>query len=275
MRYILVALPSVGILEQRTTSSGTAVKLSVGDSFSQAAINMGRVRYVHQRNSDDDRTLKDRFIFQLSDGTNVASHDACEIEVVVARSSTVTVWNRGLTVHKGSTAVLTADMLNAVGVDATTSPSRLVYRVTSPPKLGYLGLNNDTDQSVVMPVSEFTQADLDDRRVFYAQTIKATGSDVTDSFRFQLLDAGGVIPLDEGEFQIAVKRVVETSAAVPSLDVNVPVTVIEGYRTPLTAANLHAVISQSGRSEETVPDVVYHLVAVSYTHLTLPTNREV
>jgi len=222
---------------------------------------MGRVRYVHQRNDEDYRTMKDRFIFQLSDGTNVASHDACEIEIVAAQSSAVTVWNRGLTVHKGSTSVLTVDVLNAVGVDGTTAPSRLVYRVISPPKLGYLGLNNETDQSiVVMPVSEFTQADLDARRVFYAQTIKATGTDVTDSFRFQLLDAGGVSPLAEGEFQIAVKRVVERAAAVLSLDVNVPVTVIEGYRTPLTADNLHAVFTQSGTSEESVSDVVYSLV---------------
>ena len=231
------------------------------DSFSQADINGGRVRYVHQRSGDDDRTMTDRFIFQLSDGTNVASHEACEIEVVAAKSSTVTVWNRGLTVQKGSTAILSVDALNAVGVDGTTAPSRLLYRVTSPPKLGYLGLNNDTDQSMVMPVSEFTQADLDAQRVFYAQTIKATGNDVSDSFRFQLVDAGSVSPLAEGEFQIAVKQAAETTtAAVLSLDVNVPVTVIEGYRTPLTADNLHAVLSQSGTSEDQVTDVVYSLV---------------
>jgi len=221
---------------------------------------MGRVRYIHQRNDDDDRTMKDRFVFQLSDGTNVASHDACEIEIVAAQSAAVTVWNRGLTVHKGSTTVLTVDVLNAVGVDGATAPSRLVYRITSPPRLGYLGLSNGTDQSTVMPVSEFTQADLDARRVVYAQTIKATGNDVADSFRFQLLESGRAVSLAEGEFQIVVKGEIDTSAAVPSLDVNVPVTVIEGYRTPLTAANLHAVHSQSGASEETVSDVVYSLV---------------
>ena len=259
MRYILVALPSRGLLDQRM-SSGSAVKLMVGDSFSQADINTGQVRYVHRRSGEDDRVRKDRFIFQLSDGTNVASHDSCEIEIVAAQSSAVSVWNRGLTVRKGGMAVLTVDMLNAVGVDGMTAPSRLVYRVTRPPKLGYLGLNNDTHQPAVMPVSEFSQADLDARGVFYAQTIKATGSDVTDSFLFQLFDADGVVPLAEGEFQIAVKRAVQTVAAVPSLDVNVPVTVIEGYRTPLTIANLHAVLTQSGSSEGTASDVVYSLV---------------
>jgi len=222
---------------------------------------MGRVRYVHQGNDDDDdRRTKDRFVFQLSDGSNVASHDACEIEIVAAQSAAVTVWNRGLTVHRGSTVVLTVDVLNAVGVDGTTAPGRLVYQVTSPPRLGYLGLNNTTNQSVVTTVSEFSQADLDAGRVFYAQTIKATGNDVTDSFRFHLTEAGRVGSLAEGEFKIVVKGVIETAAVLPSLDVNVPVTVIEGYRTPLTAANLHAVLRPSGTSEEPVSDVVYSLV---------------
>jgi len=228
---------------------------------------MGRVTYVHLGSSgggEVDRTMmKDRFIFQLSDGANVASHDACEIEVVAAESQppAVTVWNGGLTVRRGGTAVLTADALNAVGVDGAAVPGRLIYRVTSPPRLGHLGLKyNDTaDRS---PVSEFTQADLDAGRVFYAQTIHAAGSDeVADSFRFRLIDAGGAgRPLAEGEFRISVKRTTETETALPRLDVNVPVTVIEGYRTPLTSANLHAVLARSGSSEQSAADVVYRLV---------------
>ena len=255
---MLVALPSEGILELRS-SSGAALKLRVGDSITQEDVNMGRVSYIHQGNDKVDRVIKDRFVFQLSDGMNDASQEACEIEIVAAHSASVSVSNRGLTVHKGGTAVLTVDVLNAVGVDGATAPSRLVYHVTSPPRLGYLGLSNDTDQSAVMPVTQFTQADLDARRVFYAQTIKVSGTDVTDSFRFQLLDSGRSVA--DGEFEIAVKGAVDTAAAVPSLDVNVPVTVIEGYRTPLTASNLHAVVSPSGTSsEEPVTDVVYSLV---------------
>jgi len=257
----LVSLPSKGVLELRS-SSGDAVKFRVGDSFSQADINAGRLRYVHQRSDGDGgAALKDRFVFQLTDGTHVASrHHACEIEVVAAaRSTTVTVWNRGLTVRKGSTAVLTVDALNAVGVDGSTAPDRLVYRVTIPPRLGHLGLNNHSDQSVVMPVSEFTQADLDARRVFYAQTIK-TSDDVGDRFSFQLIDVGGVTLLAEGEFEIVVKRAAEPAASALSLDVNVPVTVIEGYRTPLTPDNLHAALSDPGPPGQPVPDVVYRLV---------------
>jgi len=220
---------------------------------------MGRVSYIHQGSDKVDGMMKDRFVFQLSDGTNVGPHEACEIEIVAAQSAAVTVWNRGLSVHKGGTAVLTVDVLNAVGMDGATASSRLVYHVTSPPRLGYLGLNNDTDQSAVMPVTQFTQADLDARRVFYAQTMKTTGNNVTDSFRFQLLDSGR--SLAEGEFKIAVKGAVDRAAAVLSLDVNVPVTVIEGYRTPLTAANLHAVVRRSGTSSvDPVSDVVYSLV---------------
>jgi len=93
VRYILVSLPSQGILELRSTSSGaSAAKLSVGDSFSQHDINTGRVTYVHNNNHDDDnddddddnerRTMKDRFVFRLSNGTNMAdSQHECEVEV--------------------------------------------------------------------------------------------------------------------------------------------------------------------------------------------------
>ena len=205
--------------------------------------------------------LKDRFIFQLSDGVNVASHEACEIEVVTAATSqtpaAVTVLNRGLTVNRGSTTVLSVDMLNAVGLDGEISAGRMVYRVIDPPRLGYLGLSNETGQSLVMPVAEFSQSDLDARRVFYAQTIKATDGDDADSFQFRLYDVerrGSAIA--EGKFQIRVKREVETAAVLPTLDVNVPVTVIEGYRTPITADNLHAGVSRP----RTISDVVYSLV---------------
>lgn len=258
---MLVALPSKGVLEHRT-SSGEELRLSVGESFSQADINAGRVRYVHQMTDDNDRAMKDRFIFQLTDGVHVASHEACEIEVVSAQASAVTVWNRGLTVQQGGRAVLTVDVLNAVGVDGTSAPRNLVYRVTRQPRLGRLGLNNKS-VDISLPLPEFTQADLDARRVFYTQTIEKTGSDITDSFQFRLFDVGVATPLAEGEFQIVVKQAAAgTSATTLTLDVNVPVTVIEGYRTPLTSDNLHATFTQSGTSkdQEEVRDVVYSLV---------------
>lgn len=184
-------------------------------------------------------------------------------------AAAISVWNGGLSVRRGSTTVLTSDMLSAeeIGVDRS-SARLLVYRVTTPPRLGYLGLRHNTSSVVRKPVSQFTHADLDARRVVYVAPQSVSDVTDTDSFRFRLTDAGkaggAAVSLAEGEFYVTVKGAgavgVETTGAsttaavAPSLDVNVPVTVIEGYRTPLTAANLHAVVSTGSG------DVWYRLV---------------
>ena len=229
-------LPSDGTLERRSLS-GVFVRLTVADSFTQADVNQGRLRYVHR---DRQHSSHDQFVLQLSGGVNTTAH----VDVV---SAAVTVWNSGLTVTQGGRAVLTGDVLNVVGVDGSTPHSQLIFHVTTHPRLGHVGLNNDSD------VSQFTQADLDDRRVFYAQTTPVTGSDVTDSFRFKVVDVSGGSAVAEGEFEIAVKRAVDRR---PVLEVNVPVTVIEGYRTRLTRDNLLAVLP----APATATDVVYSVV---------------
>jgi len=151
-------------------------------------------------------------------------------------------------VMEGERVMLTQDLLNTRRSAGTnTSHSGLTYRVITSPRLGRLTVNN---QSAIL---QFTQADLDQGRVFYQQTRALTGSDVTpDSFRFELVGVGS-----EGEVVIEVRRRERRAQLV----VNVPVTVIEGYRTSLTTDNLHAIIpSQHQTQYQANEDVMYSVV---------------
>jgi len=228
------------------------MNLSAGDSFTQADINQGRLRYVHQVDAEvrSSTTSADQFVFQLSDGLNRTAH----VQIVSAAAAAGRV-----TVMQGGNVMLTQDILNIldahgqVDVDdvSNTSHSDVIYHVTTSPRLGRLTMSNMSSA-----VTEFTLADLHQRRLYYQQTVALTGSDVTrrDSFRFELVGVG------EGEVEIEVRR----WAVRPQLEVNVPVTVIEGYRTTLTTDNLRAGLPASEgyqAAEDYVEgDVVYHVV---------------
>jgi hypothetical protein len=150
---------------------------------------------------------------------------------------TAALWNRGMTIPEGNTAILTIDMLGFTEVSSTRQ-DQLTYQVLRPPKLGYLGLNNETSRSVIMPTVVFTQADLEADRLFYAQTIKTT--EYSDSFEFQLLNNVGTQLVPSSRFDI---RIEKRAIALPTLDVNVPLTVIHGYKALLMSTNLHTTSS--------------------------------
>lgn len=144
------------------TTPPTQGTLSLGDTFTQADINNGKLEYANTG------TQPDSFIFSVSDGQDSVGSFTTSIAVNMPPTLAV---NAGLNLPAGTSALIGDLMLKASDVD--NAASELVFTVTTPPTMGQLSM------------STFTQADIDNALLSYAHTGNGPG---TDSFSFTISD---------------------------------------------------------------------------------------
>ncbi|ELU06436.1 hypothetical protein CAPTEDRAFT_228288 [Capitella teleta] len=197
--------------------------LTSGANFTQADINAARLRYLHTKAIFQN---PDEIEFEVSDGLNKAIRDKITMEIILLESGKVALLNRGMELNEGESVELTPDMLSAR--DGSNKPQDLVFVVTSPPDHGSLVMASNKQ----IDLSSFTQHDLQSRKVLYIHNGKPDTP--RDSFHFSVMN--GMNQSNSGIFHIKIEKV---DKVMPSLDVNVPLTVVQGDRVPLTSANLH------------------------------------
>jgi hypothetical protein len=171
LQYTLSSSPSLGTL----LVSGLAAS-----SFTQDDINNNRVTY--RETTSVSSSTYDSFSFKLSDGAgNVTSPLFFEVDINPERTAP-TLGNDGLlSLFAGDSATITSSLLSAT--DNLSSGADLHYTVSSGPSLGVLLLDG-------MATSSFTQADIDNNRVTYHETVGASGA-TNDMFLFKVTDAAG------------------------------------------------------------------------------------
>ena len=127
---------------------------------------------------------------------------------------------------KLSFRVLSPDTLRAT--DGGNQPDSLVFSVTVPPRLGYLG--SVTEKNT--PVSSFTQSDLNVQKIVYIHTSKV---DITeDDFRFTVRNS--LNHTKDGTYRIRIEPI---DKRLPTLDTNVALTVVQSHEATITIHNLH------------------------------------
>ncbi|TAL39514.1 MAG: hypothetical protein EPN97_02310 [Alphaproteobacteria bacterium] len=143
-------------------------------SFTQAQVNAGLVRYVH--NGTD--TASDSFSFTVNAGAE-SLKGSFLLAITPSDDAPELVANTGAALDEGDSVVLTTAQLNATDVD--TINSNLVYTVTSGPAHGRLELTTDPGTAI----TSFTQSELAAGRLRYVND----GSEfAADSFTFTLSD---------------------------------------------------------------------------------------
>ena len=129
-------------------------------------------------------------------------------------------------IHFCNFRVLSTDTLRAT--DGGNQPDDLVFTITSPPKLGYIG--SVTEKNT--PVSTFTQADLNVQKIVYIHTSKV---DITeDVFSFTVKNS--LNHTKHGMYRIRIEPLDKT---LPTLDANVALTVVQSHEAVVTIHNLH------------------------------------
>ena len=249
IRYIIVAQPARGNLVHKNVTviaSGskgerfTLTTLGKGDSFTQADVNSNRIEYVEMADGD---VTRDSFIFQLTDGTNFVSHETFEIEMSsrIAASERLVMSDGGMRVRVNTTTALT-------GLNCSSSvalPEHVVYTITVQPLYG----NVVSWSNHAFPT--FSQFDINEGAVFYSQTIQTNDTD--DGFHFAVTDNTS---WSDGRFRIEIDHGSALQGKLVTLAVNVPLTVIHGYKAVLTATNLLI----SADSEVSRKQLIYSIV---------------
>ena len=198
--YSVLRDPANGFL---ALSSAPDTKI---DSFTQEDIDLGNLIYVH----DTSETRLDEFTFVVIDAQD--NQNLGDFRIIVNPvNDAPTLTLSGVSVDEGSTNnTLTNEMLT--GTDVDDAPADLTYRLISAPSEGLLGFNNGGISVVLSANDTFTQADVDNGRVFYNHS----GSEApTDSFDLEFYDGGeDGAATRSGTFEIAVNQVNDTPTAV-------------------------------------------------------------
>ena len=189
--YVLETVPERGQLQRQ------GVDLVAGNVFTQADIDLNRIRYQH----DGSQSGSDHFEFALSDGSGgVVPANRFEITIHAINNAPEMTVNTGITVDEGATVTIGAPVLRVT--DADNGVDQLRYRLSQLPEHGRLLLDG-----VPQGVGDtFTQGDVDAGRLRYGHL---GGEESRDGFRFTVDDgAGGA--LDETWFAITISPINET-----------------------------------------------------------------
>jgi hypothetical protein len=235
---------AVDAVASGSASGGSWEALETGSNFTQQAIDEKRLRYVHTTGLGELAPV-DEFTFVVTDSATTLPAETFVIDISRANARRMLVVSREMTVRDGETRVVSVDMLSAD--DGAGRPGELTFAVTQMPQHGTLGLAGQSGT----PLSSFTQSDLRSQRVLYkhgsgsgrhGQGGGASGGTTKDGFRFTVTSASRpyLDPVD-GQFRIAIES---SDRRLPTLDANVPLTVVEGDTATLTATNLR--VSQPG-----------------------------
>lgn len=195
--------------------------LSVGDTFTQADIDAGRLVYVH----DSSDVQSDAFRFTVDDDGGVATQGTMEIVIVNAEESIAI--NETLRVTEGSETLITRESLATL--DADDPDDEIVYTVTTDPLEGRLQLAG----AGAAPVTTFTQQDINDGRLSY---VHAGQTQATDAFDFTVDDGQGTV--SSGQFRFGIELI----NAPPQIDTPAMMLVGQGTDVVFSSADGNSII---------------------------------
>lgn len=169
MQYLVTRGPKHGIIFNSNIEASR---------FTQADINTGLITYQH----DDSLSQKDEIEFTARVGlTDVRSQ--LHITIILSSYSEAPriIENRSIVVREGDEVVIDDTKLKVV--HPAIAPSHIIYNVKNPPRKGILRLkvtatttttttttSKSVSNGVVMYVTRFTQADIDNGNLEYVQT---------------------------------------------------------------------------------------------------------
>ena len=218
LTYTVTTAPTNGTLRLSGAPAST---------FTQADINANRVTYQHSGT----QTSSDSFVFRVSDGTSTVSGVTFSITVTNPPGTPAIVTNTGSTAPRGGTDTISSSELNTT--DSNTAADQLVYTMTTAPANGSVRING-------LPVTSFTQADINAGRVKYVHNGTQTNS---DSFVFRVTD--GTTTLSGNTFAITVTGV----AGAPATTTNTGSTVTRGGTDVIAASELTTSDTDSGADQ--------------------------
>ncbi|XP_070794695.1 FRAS1-related extracellular matrix protein 1 [Pituophis catenifer annectens] len=171
LHYVITSPPQYGQIEY-VSYPGISIT-----SFSQMDITGQKICYVHSNKAS---SPKDTFRFIISNGLRTKHGEFKIILETVDRALPSVVKNKGLRLFKGSTAVLSPDVLQLS--DPDTPPQNLSFLLTQFPQYGQL-YNRETG----LWRQNFSQQDVDNLNVAYRH-----GGDGSQMDRFSFMATDGV-----------------------------------------------------------------------------------
>uniref|UniRef100_A0A803SXA9 Calx-beta domain-containing protein n=1 Tax=Anolis carolinensis TaxID=28377 RepID=A0A803SXA9_ANOCA len=215
--------------------------------YSQLDVVAQKVCYIHDNSHE---ASKDSFSFTISNG-HMEKKGQLELNIKhTDRIPPTLLYNKGLHIMEGSKGVLTSDVLQLIDID---SPAKnLTYIITQYPQYGHLYM-----KEMVLHWGQFTQLDVDNRRVYYKHNGR-TGQ--IDMFSFVATDkvnrgvlVNGQLRDDPIEFMIQVEC---QDKMVPKLVVKASPSTIQNLKdgrlaVPITVRNLK-VTDDDSRDEDLI-----------------------
>ena len=181
--YRLNATPANGSVQLSDGGSMPVwTTLVNGSTFTQANVDAGLVRYVH----NGANTTPDSFSFTVTDGnggTSATSTFNLSINATPVAGGTLSD-----TLITGGSIVFQTSHLNATDVE--TADASLTYTIGSVPTQGQLILDNGSSTTTLTSGSTFTQADVNNGNLAY---VHAGSGTTPDSFTFTLTDGHGAV----------------------------------------------------------------------------------
>ena len=194
--YTIDTAPLHGTLQISEDDGSTwrAIDLDSGETFTQANIDAGDVRYQH--GGSENRA--DIFTYSVNDGTNTGTvTGSFAIAITSVSDAPMQVSSSGLTgVNEGEVGRITTALLEFTDVD--NGATELTYTIDTAPDHGRL---ERLDGGIWQNTNTFTQDDIDGSRVRYQHD----GSENhDDSFEYSLRDGTNTVP---GRFAITISPV--------------------------------------------------------------------
>ena len=268
LTFILKTKPTRGQLVLNRRRHPTVLSVSGVNSFKQADIDSGNLRYVHLKTSGID-TLK--FDIVDSNGNKLLAQDFI-IYIQEDNIPPIVVTNTGLQLKEGESKKLTTRELSAT--DSNSDDAALLFFVDTHPLYGQLQ-RLDSDETVV---DQFTQVDLAASRIVYSHTNEKESG--RDHFQFTLTDGANNVSM---MFFITIQPVDDSLPIIS----NEGLRVSEGSVKTITSFELEAVdadtkpgklyftmssFPQHGRLER-VEDAVTALPAVAFSMQDILDNK--
>lgn len=182
-------LPTHGTLQLDSDGNGSFETNVVAGvtTFTQAQIDAGRLRYVH----DGTETTTDSLVLTVNDNSgagNATNTATVNIKIVPMNDDPTVVVNTGFTVANGKSLIegqqRTITQADLLGDDTDNTDTQIQFRITADVQYGQLL----RDGKILGVGSAFTNQDLIDGRISY---LHDGLEGFSDSFHFYLSDGGG------------------------------------------------------------------------------------
>ena len=207
-------------------------------TFSQDAINSGRVSYEH----NGSETSTDSFAFTVDDGSGTPSAAMFNIAIDNVNDAEQIITNAPLALLEGETRPISR--LNLETTDEESLPSNLIYSVTAVPSNGQILLDG-------ISTTTFTQQHINTGRVSYQHDGSET---LTDRFEFEVNDGAGTA--SSGTFSIAITAQNDEQ----TVATNRPLSILRGDQETIDQSLLETT------DEESLPNSIVYIVTTPVSH---------